>query len=155
MTKTSIAACLTLCCALIATESTQAQEWSAAQQDVWKNVEAYWARDAAGDLDGFLSYFHESYIGWDLTEPAPTNKARLRKFVEYNYKTEKTVLHDIQPVAINVIGNVAVVHYYYTVITKDADGKDSDRAGRWADVLIKQGDKWVLIGDHGGRTSED
>ena len=155
MTKTSIAAYLTLWCGLIATQPTQAQEWSPAQQDVWKNVEAYWARDSAGDLDGFLSYFHENYIGWDLTEPASTNKARLRKFLEYGYKTEKTVLYDIQPVAINVIGNVAVVHYYYTAITKAADGKESDRAGRWADVLMKQGDKWVIIGDHGGRTSED
>jgi len=32
----------------------QAQECSPAQQDVWKDVEGYWARDAAGDLDGFL-----------------------------------------------------------------------------------------------------
>ena len=146
---------LALCGSLMICLPTQAQEWSAAQKEVWKNVEAYWARDAAGDLEGFLSYFHENYIGWDLTEPMTSNKARLRKFVEHNYKTEKTVLHDIQPVAINVIGDVAVVHYYYTVLGKDADGKDTERSGRWADFLMKQGDKWVLIGDHGGRTSDD
>lgn len=153
--KISKLACLAMYCGLMVGPTALAQEWSPAQTEVWKNVEAYWARDAAGDLEGFLSYFHENYIGWNLTEPMPANKARLRKFVDHTYKTEKTILHDIQPVAINVIGDVAVVHYYYTVITKDADGKEGDRSGRWADVLMKQGDKWVLIGDHGGRTSED
>jgi hypothetical protein len=27
--------------------------------------------------------------------------------------------------------------------------------GRWTDILMKQGDKWVMIGDHGGRTSKE
>jgi ketosteroid isomerase-like protein len=153
--KVAIVAYATLCCALIASQPIQAQEWSAAQKEVWKNVEAYWALDTAGDLEGFMSYFHENYIGWDLNEPLPGDKATLRRWVEHTYKTDKTVLHDIKPVAINVFGNVAVVHYYYMFIVKGADGKESDRAGRWMDVLMKQGDKWVLIGDHGGRTSED
>jgi ketosteroid isomerase-like protein len=133
----------------------QAQEWSAAQKEVWKNVEAYWALDAAGNLDGFMSYFHENYMGWDINEPLPGDKATVKKFIEHEYKTQKTILYNIKPVAINVIGNVAIVDYYYTRIAKDAEGKEKSRSGRWADIVMKQGDKWVLIGDHGGRTSKD
>lgn len=155
MKKWPVGACLALCCNLIAIQLVYAQEWSPAQQGVWKNVEAYWARDAVGDVEGFLSYFHENYIGWDLREPLSTDKARLRKFLEHSYKTEKTILYDIQPVAINVFENIAIAHYHYTAISKDAEGKERDRSGRWTDVLMKQGDRWVVIGDHGGRTSED
>jgi ketosteroid isomerase-like protein len=144
-----------LCFILFASTPLLAQEWSAAQKDVWKNVEAYWALDAAGNLEGFMSYFHDNYIGWALNEPLPYNKATVRKFLEYGYKTEKTLLYDIKPVAINVFGTVAIVDYYYTEIAKDAEGKEKTRTGRWADIVMKQGDKWVLIGDHGGRTSKD
>jgi ketosteroid isomerase-like protein len=133
----------------------QAQDWSAAQKEVWKNVEAYWALDAARNLDGFMSYFHDNYIGWELSQPLPSGKATARKFIEHSYKTSTTVVYDIKPVAINIFGNVAIVDYYYTTISKDSAGKEQERSGRWADILMKQGDKWVLIGDHGGRTSKD
>ena len=140
----------------LATASTNlfAQEWNAAQKEVWKNVETYWALDAAGNLDGFMSYFHDSYIGWEMNQPMPGSKAVAKKFIEHDYKTEKTLVYNITPVSINVIGNVAIANYYYARIIKDTEGKEQTRSGRWADVLMKQGDKWVLIGDHGGRTSK-
>jgi ketosteroid isomerase-like protein len=140
---------------LLAATNLFAQEWSAAQKEVWKNVEAYWALDAAGNLDGFMAYFHENYMGWDINEPLPSDKATVRRFVEHEYKTTKTLVYNIKPVAINVVGNVAIVDYYYTRIAKDAEGKEKATSGRWADVVMKQGDKWVLIGDHGGRTSKE
>ena len=154
MRRKFIASSALLFCVLFALPA-MAQEWSAAQKEVWKNVESYWALDAAGNLDGFMSYFHDNYMGWDINEPLPMDKASVRKFVDYEYKTSKTILYTIKPVAINVVGNVAIVDYYYTRIYKDAEGKDKSRSGRWADVVMKQGDKWVLIGDHGGRTSKD
>jgi ketosteroid isomerase-like protein len=155
MKKVLSAVFAVVCLALLATTSLHAQEWSAAQKEVWRNVEAYWALDAAGNLEGFMSYFHDNYMGWDINEPIPMDKASVKKFVEYEYKTSKTLLYTIKPVAINVVGDVAIVDYYYTRIMKDAEGKDKSRSGRWADVVKKQGDKWVLIGDHGGRTSKD
>ena len=155
MKRAFIASLAVLSFALLAATPLQAQEWSAAQKEVWKNVEAYWALDAAGNLDGFMSYFHDSYIGREINQPMPGNKATVRKFIDHDYKTEKTILYNITPVTINVIGNVAIANYYYTRIIKDAEGKEKGRSGRWADILMKQGDKWVLIGDHGGRTSKD
>ena len=40
------------------------------QKDVWKSVEDYWALDAKGDLEGFMSYFDASYVGWSYDSPA-------------------------------------------------------------------------------------
>ncbi len=139
---------------LLGTTNLFAQEWNASQKEVWKNVEAYWALDAAGNLDGFMSYFHDSYIGWETSQPMPGSKSTAKKFIDHDYKTEKTVLYNVTPVSINVLGNVAIANYYYTKIVKDAEGKEKSRSGRWTDVLMKQGDKWVLIGDQGGQTSK-
>lgn len=155
MKKVLMALLAVLCFTLLTGPSLYAQEWSAAQKEVWKNVEAYWALDAAGNLEGFMSYFHDNYMGWDINEPLPMDKASVRKFIEYEYKTTKTLIYNIKPVAINVVGNMAIVDYYYTRILKEADGKEKGRSGRWCDIVMKQGDKWVLVGDHGGRTSKE
>ena len=60
-----------------------AQEWSAPQKEVWKNVEAYWALDAAGNTEGFLSYFHTDYMGWDNGRAVPGGKDVARKFITH------------------------------------------------------------------------
>jgi ketosteroid isomerase-like protein len=131
------------------------QEWSAAQKEVWKNVEAYNALADAGNVEGFMAYVHNDYLGWNNQSPLPMDKATVKKFVEHGFMTSKTILSNIKPAAIGVFGNFAYVHYYYVVIYKDADGKEKSESGRWTDILMKQGDKWVMIGDHGGRTSKD
>jgi ketosteroid isomerase-like protein len=132
-----------------------AQEWSAAQKEVWKNVEAYWGLYAQGNLEGFLGYVHTDYLGWSNNAALLGDKLSNRKWVDHDMKTTKTLVYDVKPVGINIQGNVAIVHYYYSQIVKDIDGKEKGSSGRWTDILMKQGDKWVMIGDHGGQTSKE
>lgn len=131
------------------------QEWSAAQKEVWKNVEAYWALYDEGNLEGYMGYIHNDYVGWSYSSALPMDKTTVRKFVDHDLKTSKAVLSVIKPAAIGVFGNVAFADYVYTVIYKDAEGKEKSESGRYTDILMKQGDKWLLIGDHGGRTSKE
>ncbi len=131
------------------------QEWSAAQKEVWKNVEAYSALADAGNVEGFMAYVHNDYLGWNYQSALPNDKATVRKFVEFQFKNSKTLLTSIKPAAIGVFGNVAYVHYYWMAAYKDAEGKEKWESGRYTDILMKQGDKWVMIGDHGGRTSKE
>jgi ketosteroid isomerase-like protein len=150
-------ACLSslVCVALFVAAPLPAQQWSDAQKDVWKSVENYWALDAKGDLEGFMSYMDASYVGWSYDSPVPGDKATARKFIAQEYQLSKTLVYDIKPLAIQVHGNFAFVHYYYVELVKNADGKNEEVKGRWTDILAKQGDRWVLIGDHGGRIKND
>jgi len=132
-----------------------AQEWSAAQKEVWKNVETYNALFAAGDLEGSLAYFHQDYRGWSYQNALPMNKATLQKFMAYYMEREKIILYHIEPVDIQIFGAIAVVHYYTRAVYNDVEGKVKVSSGRWTDILLKQADKWVLIGDHGGETSKE
>jgi ketosteroid isomerase-like protein len=140
-----------VCLALLVAAPSQAQTWSDAQKEVWKNVENYWALDAKGDVEGFMSYFDADYIGWSYDSAIPGDKATVKKFITQEYQQSKTLVYDIKPVAIQIHGNIAFVDYYYTQLVKNADGKNDENKGRWTDILKKQGDRWVLIGDHGGR----
>ena len=132
-----------------------AQEWSAAQKEIWINVNAYWALMAKGDINGFLEYFHSDYIGWDKNSPLPSTKEQSKKWIIYSYQGVKIPVYEIDPVAIKIYGDVAFVDYYYAMAKETADGKKSAESGRWTDILLKQGNKWVMIGDHGGSDKKE
>ena len=126
-----------VCVTVLATTSLFAQEWSAAQKEVWKNVEAYTDLWAKRDLEGFLNYFHADYSGWFNRAALPGNKDIVRRWQAHFFQTRKIVVYEINPVAIKIHGNVAIVHYYYSRIQKDAEGKENTRGGRWTDILKK------------------
>jgi ketosteroid isomerase-like protein len=132
----------------------KAQEWSAAQQEVWKGVNDYWTVMAKGDANAFLEYFDKDYLGWEDTQALPSNKAQTQKWLQFFMAGNKVLIWEIKPVGIAVFNDVAIVHYYYTVIN-EMDGKKKPETGRWTDVVKKEGNKWVLIGDNGGETKED
>jgi ketosteroid isomerase-like protein len=150
----SIAVGSVLCLTVLIAAPVAAGDWSAAQQEVWKNVEAYWALFAKGDIDGFLGYMHEDYSGWSLSSPVPESKAASATWLRYFATRGSTEFYTITPVAITLHGDVAVVHYYYYEVNKDSDGKMKTEKGRWTDILVKQGDRWVLLGDHGGAVED-
>ncbi len=153
MNRFSNSLVITLCLTLFISVQLSAQEWSDKQKEVWKNVEAYWALINKRDVEELMSYSHSDYSGWSINDALPRNKEQVRKGVTHRFPTRNTLLSEIKPVAIKIHGNVAIVHYYYSRLVKDVEGKERNSSGRWTDILMKQGDKWVLIGDSGGRTS--
>lgn len=134
--------------------SLNAQEWSAPQKEVWKNVNDYWGLMARGDINGFFEYFHQDYMGWDDSSILPSSKEETKKMFTFFYSGVKTTFYEIKPLAIKIYGDVAFVHYNYTLFMDTPDGKKKSEKGRWTDILMKQGAKWLLIGDHGGATEE-
>ncbi len=126
------------------------QEWSAAQKEVWKNVNDYWSLLAKGDVNGFLDYMHPDYVGWDNEDALPSTKEESKKWLVYYMQGVKMGMYEIKPLAIKIYGDVAFTHYYFSFVQEMPDGKKRSEHGRWTDILLKQGDKWLMIGDHGG-----
>ncbi len=52
-------------------------------------------------------------------------------------------------------GDFAYVHYYYTQVSEDKEGKSNTEKGRWTDILMKKNGTWMLVGDHGGEVKND
>jgi ketosteroid isomerase-like protein len=131
-----------------------AQQWTEEHKAVWAGVEAYWAVSLTDTPMDFLSYFDDSYFGWSYDYEAPGTKADVQKSLGYWTSKGKVVYYIITPARIWVNGDFAYVHYYYTQVTESPDGKPNTEKGRWTDILMKKGDKWVLVGDHGGEISD-
>ncbi|MHC1706423.1 MAG: DUF4440 domain-containing protein [Bacteroidales bacterium] len=131
--------------------SLNAQEnWSPTQKEVWKNVNDYFSAFSKGDIQGYLSYIHEDFEGWEYNAPFPRRKADVEKMLTNFFKTNKVVTLNLTPVTVKVMGETAFVHYSMAATLDNGDQKKSEITARYTDILVKQGNKWVIIGDHGG-----
>lgn len=119
------------------------------QKEVWKTVETYTSLIMKGDIEKFLGYYHDDYSGWDYFEALPVNKEDLKNEL-WQLPKRKTTSYHLIPVAVTVINDMAIVHYYYSIIYINTDGIEKEKQGRNTDILIKQNNKWILIGDHTG-----
>lgn len=131
-----------------------AQSWSAEQKAVWAGVEEYWAASASSNPMSFLNYFDDSYSGWGYEYETPGTKSDAVKSLSYWLNKGKVQYYLITPAKIWVNSDFAYVHYYYTQVTEGPDGKPNTERGRWTDILMKKGSKWLLVGDHGGEVKK-
>jgi ketosteroid isomerase-like protein len=138
---------------LLYNSTAKAQEWSAAQKDAWKIENDMWAALAKGDVAAFLEFVHPDYMGWDDNEPLPSTKTEVQKWLQLFMSGRKVSGYDIKPVGIRVFGDFAILDYYYSMAV-ESDGKKKMEEGRWTDIVMKQGGKWLLIGDNGGESQK-
>jgi ketosteroid isomerase-like protein len=127
-----------------------AQTWSPAQREVLQSLENCNRAAQTKNLEAELACYHEDFLGWAIDMPALRDKAWQRAQAPLEYAANDIVAWSVQPLAVLIHGNVAVVHYYQYVLSRDKAGKDTPARVRWTDVLLKQGNRWVWIADHGG-----
>lgn len=153
--KKSLSIFTALFVVLILSGSTAAQQWSPEQKEVWAGVEEYWAASASSDPMSFTNYFDDSYFGWSYENESPGTKSDAVKSLNYWLKKGKIQYYIIKPAKIWVNGDFAYVHYYYTQVSENSDGKPNTERGRWTDILMKKNGKWMLVGDHGGEVKKN
>lgn len=155
MKKLTVTILFTMILFVLAANTINAQNWTDEQKEVWAGVEKYWEAGASGNVDSFMEYFDDTYTGWSYSSKMPQSKASSKKWIEEDMKNNASVLYSVTPVSIWVKGDFAFVHYYYSQIDKNKETSKNQRSdGNWTDILEKKNGKWLLVGDHGGRTSK-
>ena len=139
---------------VVCTNTAVAQEWSAEQQEVWKANENWWDLTKNNDSEGIKALIHKDYVGWSWGDYAPEGYAEALRWADHMVPKGKIVYINLRPLNILVIGDVAVLHYYY-LRRKTIDGKETVEQGRWTDIWKKEGGKWLLIADSGGMLSTE
>ena len=140
-----------LLCALAASATNaSAQTWSAEQQEVWKVEDQQWKMSAAKDLTWIDKMVHPNISFWDVAYPAPQNKASLTRWAKYGAAAGTVLEQEIFPISMTITGNVAVVQYRYRVASLNEKKEREIATGRWTDILIKEGGRWLFIAWAGG-----
>jgi ketosteroid isomerase-like protein len=130
-----------------------AQEWSAEQKEAWASEIGYWKAIADRDDATAVAYMHEDYKGWFYGDALPAGKSAAKMGFSHSFPLTKVFYHGVTPLSIVVRGNLAVVHYILAAHVTNEKGEHESIEQRWTDTLIKEGGKWLLLGDHGGPTS--
>jgi len=126
------------------------QEWTKAQNEVWQVVEDSWTKWKAGDLDGSTAYLHEKYQGWNNQIPLPITKGQVIKSNQELKDIMKLETFSLNPARIVITENAAVVDYYFSAEATYTRGEKKELSsfhGQNAEFYIKEGGKWMLLGD--------
>ena len=71
-------------------------------------------------------------------------------WARFDADQQKSLAHELFRLSIVVHGDMAVVHYLYTVAVQTRDKKTVTANGRYTDVLVRDGSDWKFISWHGG-----
>ena len=116
-------------------------------------VETYSGYSRNRDLESYLSVFHPDFAGWHYGDASVTSKADRTEGLTWYFENFKAVEYRLEPLAIQALGNAAVVHYKIHQTLEDKDGNRSEDVSQWTDVLVKEKGRWLLVSDHGGGLS--
>ena len=127
-----------------------AQDSADDQAAVWAVVEEIWAAEQSGDVDWVDDKLSADFMGWPGNSPAPRSRASTRMWARFNSDQSKGLIHELYPLSIVVHGNMAVVHYLYTMVVQTKEREAVRTNGRYTDVLVRDDGGWKFISWHGG-----
>ena len=136
-------------CGIIAFSSSQtnAKEWTEAQKEMWKSVEAMWENFKQGDEKAVMAIHHDDCVNWWATRRLPADKYQIRlAFRTWLTGPDKPVSYELEPLSIHIFGDIANVYYIRTWGTKKVPKYNH---GRLMQTYLKQDNKWMLIGSMG------
>ena len=137
--------------ALVAVAGTaSAQTWSPEQAEIWKLEEQQWQMARDKDLSWIDKMVHPNLSYWDRDQQSPQNKASLARWNRYNSATTTVLEQELFPITVTITGNIAVVQYRYTIARENYKKERETVSGRYMDVLVKEGGRWMFIAWAGG-----
>jgi hypothetical protein len=147
--KTLFKLALVAIIAMIAT-TVFAQEWTKEQKEVWQVIDNSWMNWKAGNIEAATAALHEKYQGWSTEAPLPMNKAATVQWFQSMKDIPQSRDYWINPARIAVTQNAAVVHYYFQFTVTYAMGdqkKQVKEQGKYVEFYVKEGGKWLCLGD--------
>lgn len=115
---------------------------------VWEREAEYWRCVKAGDVDSYVSLWHDKFIGWPCGQEHPMRKASIGDWVREVRDKHITVSSELTREGAEDFGNVVVVHYRFTRVDTYPDGKveGKGKVSKITHTWMKQGGTWLIIG---------
>jgi len=98
---------------------------SADEQAIWNLEHTYWSHVQDNNLAAYLNLWHESFLGWPSSSPAPVGKDHITDWITSQTGRGLTFRKgEFRPAGIRVTGDLASVCYWisYQWVGKDGRG---------------------------------
>lgn len=115
---------------------------------VWQREAEYWRCVKAGDVDAYVSLWHDKFIGWPCGDEHPVRKTSIGDWVREVRDKHITVSADVTREGAEDFGNVVVVHYRFTRVDTYPDGRveGKGKESKITHTWMKVGHNWLIIG---------
>jgi len=116
--------------------------------EVWAREEAYWRFAQAGDVDSYLSLWHERFVGWPCGFADPGSKATIGNWVRDIRDQKVQLSYSLTREGAADFGNIVIVYYRTPVIRQFADGRTtgSGAESKFTHTWLRVGKTWQIIG---------
>ena len=124
---------------------------AADEEKVWKLEQSYWEYVKALDVAGYKTLWHEDFVGWPSTAPAPVRKDHIADWLEEDRAAQETLqCYKLEHAGFTQVGDVAVSHYYLTEHWLDKSGKGAPRTIKVTHTWLRMKDTWQILGGMAG-----
>ncbi len=119
--------------------------------EVWELEAAYWEYVESGDVDSYLTLWHEDFIGWPCAaglDSHPAGKGNIGDWVRRIRDEKVRFTHDLQQEGAEDFGTVVVVHYRTPMTYEYPDGRvvGDDQSYKFTHTWMRVGSGWQIVG---------
>ena len=132
------------------TGTASAEALSPEQQEIWKVEQQQWKMAAAKDTSWIETLVHPNMKFWETGAPMPRDRASLKHWSRYDSESVTVLEQESFPISATITGNVASVQYHYMIARENYKKEREITTGRWTDVFLKEGGRWLFIAWAGG-----
>ena len=122
----------------------ESDSWS----QVWGREADYWQFVKEGDVENYVSLWHDRFIGWPCGQDHPKRKVSIGDWVREVRDKHIQVDSTLTREGAEDFGNVVVVHYRFTRVDTYPDGKveGKGKESKITHTWMRVGDSWLIIG---------
>jgi hypothetical protein len=102
------------------------------------------------DMSWIDKMVHPNISYWDVDQPGPQNKASLQRWNRFSNANSTVLEQELFPISLTITGTIAVVQYRYSVARENYKKERETTTGRYTDVLVKEGGRWLFVAWSGG-----
>ena len=138
---------LTAMMAVVGLVSTaQAGDWSKDQSAVWGVVSQSWEDEVARNGKWPADYIHKDVVAWGEEWPKPRGADSMVKWSRFGEQQGKTLIYELFPSKVVVVGDTAVVNYHSVQVQEDKEKKTERSVTGLIETLVRDGDSWKFLG---------
>jgi hypothetical protein len=125
-----------------------AQAQSLSVSEVWAREDDYWRFVKAGDVESYVTLWHEKFIGWPCDQDHPMRKSSIGDWVREIRDKKIAVTSVLTREGAEDFGAIVVVHYRFSRVDTYPDGRVEGR-GRESKIThtwMRVGSTWQIVG---------
>jgi len=127
------------------------------QQAPWNALEEQVALDMKRDLRGEMKYIHPKACLWgdDMPVPDSPSEKAFSYYQQWMEGQDEVVAHNMIPVSVVVVDDVAIINFYLHMLTRNSKGKQQEVIIRGHNTWKKEEDRWLLFATYNTKVKGD